>query len=146
MNFDEKADRIISTLGQIHHSTYISVIIFKNSIIEKIKSNNFNNWQNIMFNGGLYNDCLLFKSAEKFNRMAPNQEDIIVWDNVVDSSNEIHKMRIQHGLHHGISVIFNRDDQVAWCISACSDLSQNKEFFHTKFHSKKASIKDILRN
>jgi hypothetical protein len=77
--------------------------------------------------------------------MLPNQEDIIVWDNVVDMNDQIHKMRLEHGLHNGISVIIKCENDIAWCISACSDDTQDKEFFHANFHSKKPKIREILR-
>lgn len=144
MKFCEIADFIIDILGEIHHSTYISVILYNKGHIDKIKSNNYNNWQNIMFDGKLHNDCLLFKIADNFNNILPHQEDIIVWDNVVDESDSIHRMRLEHGLHNGISVIIKKENDIAWCISACNDKSQSRDFFHAKFHSKRPRIKEAI--
>lgn len=145
-SFDEVAEEIIASLRKIYRSTYISVILYKEDNIINIKSNNYNNWQTIMFEGELHQDCLLFKIAKSFNELQPNQEDIIVWDNVVDSTNEIHRMRLKNGLHNGISVVIKQANNIAWCISACSDNSQERDFFHTRFHSKKNKIKEIIEN
>lgn len=145
MNFERTSENIMSLLGEIYHTTYLSVILYRSNAIQKIQTNNFNNWENIFFNEGLHKDCLLFKIANSFNEMLPNQEDIIVWDNVVDINDQIHKMRLEHGLHNGISVIIKCANDIAWCISACSDDTQDKEFFHANFHSKKPKIREILR-
>lgn len=139
-------DDCFSIVHHLKDATYVSTLVYyKNNLTSK-RTNNFGGWEDIFFEHGMHNDCLLLKVAKSISNLAAKETSVIIWERAVDDDDPIQQQRHQHGLFSGISMLVKPTNEITFVISACTSKDTNPHIFHKSFLSKREKFISVVNN